>query len=86
MKLKNHGKSTSNPEIVQISPYGIWLLVVDEEYFLSYEEFPWFREAVLSEIYNVSLVNDNHLHWPDLDVDLEIDCLRSPKRYPLKYK
>jgi hypothetical protein len=27
-----------------------------------------------------------HLYWPDLDVDLEIDNLKNPEKYPLKSK
>ncbi len=42
MKLKNHGKSISGAEVIQISPCGIWLLINDTEYFLPYEDFPWF--------------------------------------------
>jgi hypothetical protein len=26
-----------------------------------------------------------HLHWPDLDVDLAIDSIEHPERYPLKF-
>jgi hypothetical protein len=26
------------------------------------------------------------LYWPDLDVDLEIDNLENPEKYPLKSK
>ncbi|WP_420886735.1 DUF2442 domain-containing protein [Candidatus Kuenenia stuttgartensis] len=29
---------------------------------------------------------DSHLHWPDLDIDLEIDSLENPEKYPLVYK
>jgi hypothetical protein len=25
------------------------------------------------------------LHWPDLDVDIDIDALKHPEAYPLKY-
>ncbi|MEI7997995.1 MAG: hypothetical protein WCH62_00600 [Candidatus Omnitrophota bacterium] len=41
MKMINLGKNTSNPEVTQISPNGIWLLFNDNEYFLSYEDFPF---------------------------------------------
>jgi hypothetical protein len=32
------------------------------------------------------LIHGYHLHWPDLDVDLEIDNLENPEKYPLKSK
>jgi hypothetical protein len=27
-----------------------------------------------------------HLYWPELDIDLEIDNLENPEKYPLKSK
>ena len=86
MKLKNHGKNTSCAEVVQISAHGIWLLVKDAEYFLTFEEFPWFKTSKVSQIQNVRLFGQQHLHWPDLDIDLELESLSSPEKYPLIYK
>ncbi|MBE7549061.1 MAG: DUF2442 domain-containing protein [Planctomycetia bacterium] len=40
----------------------------------------------MREIQNVQLIHDSHLHWPDLDIDLEIDSLENPEKYPLVYK
>jgi hypothetical protein len=28
----------------------------------------------------------DHLHWPDLDVDLSVNSIEHPERYPLKAK
>jgi hypothetical protein len=57
---------------------------VDEtEFFLPYEEFPWFRNATLAQIFNLQRPHPEHLHWPDLDVDLSLDSLRDPERFPL---
>ena len=84
-KLKNRGKSIS-AEVSHISMHGIWVLVNDGEYMLSFSEYPWFSDAKLSEIQNVQVLNGNHLRWPMLDVDIEIDSLETPERYPLVYK
>ena len=32
------------------------------------------------------LLHDHHLHWPELDVDLEIEVLEHPEQYPLRSK
>ncbi|MBI4862350.1 MAG: DUF2442 domain-containing protein [Candidatus Riflebacteria bacterium] len=53
------------------------------EYFLPHEEYPWFRAARLEQILDVELIHEDHLHWPALDVDLTVDCLERPDRYPL---
>ena len=83
MKSKKPGKNTSKIEVINVSQQGLWILVGDKEYFLSAEDYPWFQEARLSEIFHVQWLHSNHLYWPDLDVDLEVSCLENPSRYPL---
>lgn len=67
MNSSTPGTSTS-AEVTHIDGRGLWLLVNDTEYFLSHEDFPWFRDATIRSILNVQLVSAAHLHWPDLDV------------------
>ena len=83
MKSNVVGRSTSEAEILNISRHGFWLLVHDREYFLSFKDFPWFQHASISSILNVELPQPYHLYWPDLDVDLELESIESPERYPL---
>ena len=84
-KLKKRGKSIS-AEVSHISTHGIWVLVNDSEYMLSFSEYPWFSEAKISEIQNLQLLHGRHLRWPMLDVDIELESLVMPERYPLVYK
>ena len=86
MKSLEHGTSTSSVEVVNVSPHGVWLYVRGKEYFLPYEEFPWFQDARLSEISHVKLVHGRFLRWEDLDVDLALHSLEHPDRYPLRYQ
>ena len=86
MKSRVAGKSISKAEVVHISAHGIWLLVNAKEYFLSYQDFPWFKDASLSEILDVKLLHKNHLFWPSLDVDLDLDSIDRIEEYPLIYK
>ncbi len=86
MKSSAPGKNISDIEILNVSPNGIWLYVSGNEYFMSYEEFPWFKEARIREIYNLELLPGGHLYWPELDVDLTLDSLKNPEAYPLIYK
>jgi hypothetical protein len=86
MKSLKPGKSISDVEILNISPNGIWLYATGKEYFMSYQEFPWFKKARVAEIYNLELPPGGHLHWPELDIDLALDSLKSPEKYPLIYK
>ena len=83
MKLKQSGEGISEIEVLNISKHGLWLLVHGREYFLSFEYFPWFENASISSVLNVELPQPHHLYWPNLDVDLEIESIESPEKYPL---
>lgn len=54
--------------------------------FLPFEFFPWFKNAKVSEVQTVELSHGQHLHWPDLDIDLELDSIENPQRYPNVYR
>ena len=86
MKLKELGRNSSSVDVTQISTYGIWIFLKDAEYFLPYEEFPWFEQATVAQIHKVELLHGFHLRWPDLDVDLHIDSLTNLEKYPLVYR
>ena len=86
MKSQVLGTNTSLLEVTNISPHGIWLLNAEEELFLSFEEFPWFKEARVSAILHVESPQQGHFYWPDMDVDLTLESIRHPERYPLVSK
>jgi hypothetical protein len=83
MKSSRHGRTTS-VSVENVTPFGIWLFVQGKEYFLSYEDYPCFHEQALKSIQNVQWLHGYHLYWPELDVDLEIDNLEHPEKYPLR--
>ncbi|MBI4726048.1 DUF2442 domain-containing protein [candidate division TA06 bacterium] len=72
--------------VENITPFGIWLFVKEKEYFLSFQQYPYFKDQTLNSIQNVQLLHGYHLYWPDLDVDLEIDNLENPGKYKLRSK
>ncbi len=84
--FKTLGTSTSEVEVTNVSRDGIWLLAAGRELFLPYTEFPWFRDATIAAILNVEESTPGHFYWPDLDVDLGIQSIEHPERFPLKYK
>jgi hypothetical protein len=86
MKSQEIGISTSDVEVLNISAHGIWLYVGGTEYFLSYAEYPWFRDATVGHVLNVQLLHSTHLRWPDLDIDLDTDSLEHPEAYPLVFR
>lgn len=85
MKSSKLGETTL-ASVENISPFGIWLYVKDKEYFLSYKDYPYFKDQTIGSILNVQLLHGFHLYWPELDVDLEISNLENPEKFPLKSK
>ena len=77
------GRSTSPVEVTNVSVHGLWLLVADRELFVSFALFPWFRDAAIGAIANVQLPSPHHLYWPDLDIDLAVESIEHPEKYPL---
>ena len=85
MKSKKPGKITLNVEVSNISPFGLWLIIKEKEYFLPFAEFPWFQKATVKDIHDVKLLNSHHLFWKNLDIDLELESLENLEKYPLKF-
>jgi hypothetical protein len=83
MKSVQRGQSISAVEVANVSPSGFWLLVEERERFVPFKDFPWFRDATIAELTNVLLPSPHHLYWPALDVDLAVESLDHPERYPL---
>ena len=86
MNSEQLDKIASDVEVTNISTHGIWLLVGEREFFLSYEDFPWFKEVPIGNILRVEQPTPGHFYWPDLDVDLGIESIEHPERFPLKAK
>ena len=78
------GKDTSVIEVTNISAHGIWILVRDRELFMSYEDFPWFKDQTVKTITNVEEQSRDHFYWPDLDIDLTMEIIKNPDQFPLK--
>ena len=81
-----HGNNTLAVEVTNVSAHGLWLLAHDKELFMSYEDFPWFKNQTIESILNVEEQSTNHFYWPDIDVDLSLESIEHPERFPLKAK
>ena len=86
MNSQRLGKSTLATEVTHISSHGVWLMSKGKELFMSYDDFPWFKEASVGKIINVQEPSPGHFYWPDLDIDLGIGTIEHPERFPLKAK
>jgi hypothetical protein len=81
-----HGTTTSAVEVDNISADGFWLRIREERLHVPYAEFPWFRDARLDHVRNVTMPHEDSVRWPDLDIDLAIESIRHPGRFPLVYR
>ncbi len=85
-KSSARGASTSREfEVLALTPHALWICVRGREHMLDYGRFPWFRNANIEDVERCELRFD-HLYWPRLDVDLHLDSLEDPGRFPLVSK
>jgi hypothetical protein len=56
------GTNISQIEVTNVDSQGFWLLVEGKEYFLSHEDFPWFKESKPSDVLNVELYSGGHIY------------------------
>ena len=77
------GSAISPAEVSGVTRNGFWLLLDDEELFLPFSEFPWFRAAPVAAVFHVERPQPHHLYWPDLDIDLAVESIRHPENFPL---
>jgi len=81
---KKNRNINSKAEIANISEHGFRLYYKDNEYFLPFVEYPWFKDCKIADILNVTSDDSGNFNWPALDVDLNIEMLQNPEKYPLK--
>lgn len=82
MNSETLGRDTSEAEVTNISSHGVWLLAHGREVFMPYRDFPWFAEASVGKVLNVQEPTPGHFYWPDLDVDLTVEIIEHPERFP----
>lgn len=69
-----------------INDKGVMISVQGQDYFLSFNRVPWMRDATINDVLDVQMSGKNAIEWPKLDVDLEVESLKHPERYPLLIK
>lgn len=82
----NANSQSTSVSVLMINSQGIMLSVLGNDYFISYNRMPWLKDARISDVLNVQMVGRSAIGWAALDVDLEIESLKHPERYPLIMK
>ena len=69
-----------------ITSDGIWFATGCVEYPLSYEDFPCFKGVPEEKVKYVIEPETDVYYWPELDVQLTLEQIWNPKKYPMKTK
>jgi len=86
MKSEKLGRRTSRVEITNVSRHGFWILISNQEKFMPFKSFPWFLDVSVGALLDVKLEGPGHLRWPQLDVDLAVESIDDPSKFPLVSK
>jgi hypothetical protein len=84
--ISNSSTDNTSVSVLMINAQGIMVSVQGNDYFLSYNRIPWMKDATISSVLNVRMSGREAIEWPELDVDLELESLKHPERYPLIMK
>ncbi|MGC1377792.1 MAG: DUF2442 domain-containing protein [Anaerolineales bacterium] len=77
--------SPGKSQITAIEDDGFWLLTAEGEFFVSFERYPAFEQAIVSQVFNFR-ESFGDFHWDELDIDIELDALKHPEGYPLIFQ
>ena len=87
MKTNSEKIGTSTfAKVLTITSGGVLIAIADGDFFLPYSRVPWFKNASVSDVLDVEMNGKRSIRWNKLDVDLEIESLLHPDKYPLVAK
>ena len=79
------GTNTLDCSITNIEKFGFWMILFDKEYFISFNDYPQFKNATLEQIFDYQLLAPTQIYWENLDIDIEVEALENPARFTLIY-
>jgi hypothetical protein len=86
MKSQRVASTLLEVEVTNISRHGFWLWLAGRELFVPFSEFPWFADASVAKITRVEWPGEDHLYWPELDIDLSVGSIENPAAFPLTFR
>jgi len=81
----SQNESGLKSQITNIEKDGFWLLTADGEFFISFEQYPAFKQATVEQIFDFA-EHFGDFYWERLDIDIEMQALKRPENYPLKFE
>ncbi len=80
MNVSQNGTMPS-AEIINLARDFMLVDYCGKVYRIDFDRYPYFKSCFVSELYNVK-ASAIGLHWPDADIDLEIEYLENPPENP----
>ncbi|MDB6063662.1 MAG: integron cassette protein [Verrucomicrobiaceae bacterium] len=69
-------------QITRISSLGIWLKAHDKKFFMSYGDYPSFKDKPVTAILNVRETSPGKFYWPDIELKIGMDAIQTTQRSP----
>lgn len=79
------GTNTLDCSITNIEKFGFWMILLDKEYFISFNDYPQFKNATIEQIFDFELLSPTQIYWEKLDIDIEVEALENPARFTRLY-
>jgi len=79
-------KTTICAKVVSINSTGLVVHINGEEYQIPFLRVPWFRNAKVEDVFDLRMNGLDEIRWDTLDIDLDIESLKHPEKYPLIMK
>ena len=76
MNVSQNGANVS-AKVVELSRDFMLVDHCGKIYRIDFDRYPYFRSCFLGELYNVQ-ASASGLHWPDADIDLEVEYIENP--------
>ena len=76
MNVSQNGTPVS-AKVVELARDHMMVEHCGKIYRIDFDRFTYFRSCFLSELYNVQASAEG-LHWPDADIDLELEYIENP--------
>lgn len=75
-------KKNEYAEVKFISSDGFLIDVCGTTYFAAFKDFPYLYDLPVAEAYSVEYLGQGDIRWEKADIDLNVDILASPAKYP----
>ena len=56
----------TNSSVTAISKHGFWIICHDKEYFITFHDYPVFKNISVDKIFNMYSIGNSQLRWTEI--------------------